>query len=117
MTQYKNVTKKDFVFIIDCIKALEAKIEAGGFPRGQELAEQLSDTMLSLLEVAMGDTEVHNIETWLFYPELASTVIKVDGKWRDWSPETSEALYDWLTGVYNSPEDELDEGEEANEIF
>ena len=77
MTQYKNVTKKDFVFIIDCIKALEAKIEAGGFPRGQELAEQLSNTMLSLLEAAMGDTEVHNIETWLFYPELVSTVIKV----------------------------------------
>ena len=90
MTQYKNVTKKDFVFIIDCIKALEAK---------------------------MGDTEVHNIETQLFYPELVSTVIKVDGKWRDWSPETSEALYDWLTGVYDSPEDELDEGEEADEIF
>ncbi len=65
----------------------------------------------------MGDTEVHNIETWLFYPELVSTVIKVDGKWCDWSPETSEALYDWLTGVYNSPEDELDEGEEADEIF
>lgn len=65
----------------------------------------------------MGDTEVHNIETWLFYPELVSTVIKVDGKWRDWSPETSEALYDWLTGVYDSPEDELDEGEEADEIF
>ena len=65
----------------------------------------------------MGDTEVHNIETWLFNPELVSTVIKVDGKWRDWSPETSEALYDWLTGVYDSPEDELDEGEEADEIF
>ena len=84
MTQYKNVTKKDFVFIIDCIKALEAKIEAGGFPRGQELAEQLSNTMLSLLEAAMRDTEV---------------------------------LYDWLTGVYDSPEDELDGGEEADEIF
>lgn len=29
MTQYKNVTKKDFVFIIDCIKALEAKLRQG----------------------------------------------------------------------------------------
>lgn len=116
MTQYKNVTKKDFVFIIDCIKALEAKIEAGGFPRGQELAEQLSDTMLSLLEAAMGDTEVHNIETWLLDPVFTETVIKQDGELRDWYPETAEALYDWLTGVYDSPAYDEEEGK-ASELF
>ena len=65
----------------------------------------------------MGDTEAHNIGTWLEYPDLASTEVKVDGKWHYWSPETSEALYDWLTGVYDSPEDELNEGEEGDEMF
>lgn len=104
-----NITKSDFVFIINCIKALDAESETEKYPQGQVLMEQLSDTLLRLLEVVIKDTGTHNIETWLFDPEFTLTVIKIDGKWCYWYPETAEDLYDWLTGVYDDLDDTQDE--------
>ena len=48
-----NITKSDFVFIINCIKALDAESETEKYPQGQVLMEQLSDTLLRLLEVVI----------------------------------------------------------------
>ena len=115
-----NITKNDFVLIINCIKALDAKIEAEKYPQGHMLMEQLSDTLLRLLEVVMSDTEAHNIETWLFDPGFTLTAIKISGKWCYWYPETAEGLYDWLTGEYDddlsdAPDEEV--AEEDDELF
>lgn len=100
MIKNVNITKNDFVFVINCIKALDAKIEAEAYPQAQGLMEQFGDVLLGLLETAVGDTESRDIGTWLLDPELILTEIEADGELRDWYPETAEELYDWLTGLY-----------------
>lgn len=116
MKTNNQITQDEFVLMIKMIQILDRKVEANVFTYEQEQAAQLSEMMLIFLETVMGDSEAKTIDTWLLDPVFTETVIKQDGELRDWYPETAEALYDWLTGVYDSPAYDEEEGK-ASELF